>query len=68
MTRVLALLQVCWQRLVQTGRLVCGVPDYEVYRSHMRQHHPDKPMMDYASFFRERQQARYDGKGGGRCC
>ena len=61
-------LGMIWRRLVQTGRLVCGVPDYEVYRSHMRQHHPDKPVMDYASFFRERQQARYGGKGGGRCC
>jgi uncharacterized short protein YbdD (DUF466 family) len=34
----------------------------------MRLHHPDQPVMDYATFFRERQDARYGGKGGGRCC
>lgn len=61
-------LRLFWQRLVQTGRLVCGVPDYEVYRTHMRRQHPDKVPMDYTSFFRERQQARYGSKTGGRCC
>lgn len=68
MTRLAAWLRLFWQRLVQTGRLVCGVPDYEAYRQHMRQHHPGQPVMDYASFFRDRQQARYGGRGGGRCC
>ncbi|MGL5995846.1 MAG: CstA-like transporter-associated (seleno)protein, partial [Pseudomonas proteolytica] len=28
----------------------------------------DKPMMDYKAFFRERQEARYGGKGGPKCC
>ena len=68
MSPVTSRLRVFWQRLVQTGRLVCGVPDYETYRTHMRLHHPEHPVMDYRSFFRQRQQARYGGKGGGRCC
>ena len=54
--------------LAQAARLACGVPDYEAYRQHMRRAHPDQPVMDYASFFRDRQQARYGGRGGGRCC
>ncbi|NUT87095.1 putative selenoprotein, partial [Pseudomonas corrugata] len=27
-----------------------------------------KPVMDYEAFFRERQEARYGGKGGPKCC
>ena len=57
-----------WRRLVQTGRLVCGLPDYDTYRAHMRLHHPEQVPMDYARFFRERQDARYGRRGGGRCC
>lgn len=57
-----------FRRLQQTGRLVCGLPDYDTYRAHMRLHHPEQTAMDYPTFFRERQAARYGGKGGGRCC
>jgi uncharacterized short protein YbdD (DUF466 family) len=52
---------------VQTARLCCGVPDYDVYVNHLRQHHPERPVPSYKEFFRERQEARYKG-GGGRCC
>jgi uncharacterized short protein YbdD (DUF466 family) len=35
----------------------------------MRRVHPDRPIMSYAEFFRNRQEARYGGKGGtARCC
>lgn len=57
-----------WRTLLQAARLVCGLPDYDTYRAHMRLHHPDRQPMDYATFFRERQDARYGGRGGGRCC
>ena len=43
----------------RTARLMIGVPDYETYVAHMRTNHPDAPIMNYAEFFRERQQARY---------
>ena len=39
--------------------------------AHMRQAHPDRPVMSYAEFFRERQSARYgegSKRGGFRCC
>jgi uncharacterized short protein YbdD (DUF466 family) len=56
-----------WHRLVQTARLSCGVPDYDVYVAHLRTHHPDRKIPTYTEFFRERQTARYKGTGG-RCC
>ncbi|GLQ90457.1 YbdD/YjiX family protein [Dyella flagellata] len=60
-------LRKLWQRLVQTARLSCGVPDYDVYVAHLRAHHPERKIPTYAEFFRERQTARYKGTGG-RCC
>ncbi|QRO02478.1 YbdD/YjiX family protein [Archangium violaceum] len=56
-----------WRRVVQTARLLIGVPDYDTYVAHMRQHHPSRPVMSYEEFFDERMRARYRG-GGGRCC
>ncbi len=36
-----------------------GVPDYQTYVEHRRAFHPEKPIMTYEEFFRERQNARY---------
>ena len=55
----------------QAGRMLVGMPDYENYLAHMRSHHPERPVMSYEAFFRERQEARYGGGGKGRpfrCC
>ncbi len=60
-------LQTGWQRAVQTARLSCGVPDYDLYVRHLREHHPERTVPSYKEFFRERQLARYKGTGG-RCC
>ena len=54
--------------LGQTARLMVGVPDYDTYVQHRKLKHPDKPIMTYEEFFRERQEARYGGSNGGRCC
>jgi uncharacterized short protein YbdD (DUF466 family) len=56
--------------LGQAARLMVGMPDYDTYVQHMRLNHPDKPIMSYEEFFRERQEARYGGADGrpGRCC
>lgn len=55
--------------LGQAMRLMVGLPDYDTYVAHMRENHPGQPVMSYEDFFRERQEARYGGKGGsGRCC
>ncbi|MBF5041698.1 YbdD/YjiX family protein [Aggregicoccus sp. 17bor-14] len=60
-------LQHLWQRAVQTARLMIGVPDYDTYARHLREHHPERPVPTYAQFFDERLRARYRN-GGGRCC
>jgi len=56
-----------WGMAVRGARLCCGVPDYDTYVRHLREHHPERPVPDYATFFRERQEMRYRGTGG-RCC
>ncbi|GGD85069.1 MULTISPECIES: YbdD/YjiX family protein [Caballeronia] len=53
--------------LGQAMRLMVGMPDYDAYVTHMQNTHPDQPVMTYAEFFRERQEARY-GSGAGKCC
>lgn len=59
---------VC-EMVVQTARLMVGVPDYQTYVTHRQTTHPDKPVMTYVEFFRERQDARYAvGKGRFRGC
>ncbi|WP_295896214.1 YbdD/YjiX family protein [uncultured Bartonella sp.] len=54
--------------LGKTAKLMVGVPDYDNYVSHMKLVHPDQQPMSYNEFFRERQEARYGGKGGFKCC
>ena len=56
--------------LGQTMRLMVGLPDYDNYVSHMQRTHPDKPVMSYPEFFRERVDARYGARDGrsARCC
>ncbi len=56
-----------WRLIVQTARLVVGVPDYDVYLAHMRHRHPQTAPMTREAFFNERMQARY-GRGASRCC
>lgn len=57
-----------WHGLSDTARLMVGVPSYRAYVAHMAAAHPDRPVMDEAAFFRNRQEARYGGRNGGRCC
>ena len=51
-----------------TARLMIGLPSYEAYCAHMAERHPDRSPMSEPEFFRERQEARYGSKGGGKCC
>lgn len=56
------------KRLRDAGRLMVGIPDYDAYVAHHRIHHPHEPEMSFEQFFRDRQEARYGGRNGGRCC
>lgn len=58
-----------WLRVLRRmARSMVGMPDYDAYVRHMTARHPGQPVMDRTQFFRDRQQARYGGKEGGRCC
>lgn len=56
------------ERARETARLMVGQPSYDAYVAHMKARHPGETPMDATAFFRDREQARYGGKGGGRCC
>jgi len=55
-------------KFVESAKVIIGVPSYRLYCEHMRQHHPERPIMGEAEFFRNRQDARYGRGSGGRCC
>ena len=54
--------------LGQSMRLMVGLPEYDTYLAHMEREHPDKTVMTYEEFFRERQEARYGSGRSGGCC
>ena len=54
--------------LGQAARLMVGMPDYDTYVAHCRQHHPERPPMTREAFFRNRLEARYGGNGRIGCC
>ncbi len=54
-------------RVQQSARLMCGMPDYDVYVEHVKNRHPGQAIPSYEQFFRERLDARY-GRGMSRCC
>jgi uncharacterized short protein YbdD (DUF466 family) len=55
-------------RVRHIASMMVGMPDYDAYLRHMQEHHPDNAPMDRTQFFRERQEARYGGRNGGKCC
>lgn len=54
--------------LGQTMRLMVGMPDYDRYVAHVKRVHPGQAPMSYEEFFRNRQDARYGGRGRMGCC
>lgn len=56
--------QMIWQRLQQSFRLMVGVPDYQNYVEHMKKHHPDLEPMDEKTFHRYCVDARYPSAAG----
>ena len=60
-------LAMLFNRVQQSARLMCGLPDYDIYVRHLRNVHPGQTVPSYEMFFRDRQEARY-GRGMARCC
>jgi len=56
-----------WKKLCEGGALMVGVPDYERYRRHMQEMHPEHLPLSREAFMRARIQARYGGKSTGKC-
>ncbi|XKM13821.1 YbdD/YjiX family protein [Orbaceae bacterium ac157xtp] len=54
--------------LGQAAKLMIGIPDYDNYVQHIKLTHPELTPMTYEEFFKERQDAKYGGKGGFKCC
>lgn len=48
-------------------RRMIGVPDYDTYLAHMREHYPECTPLDPRTFERDRLTARYKATGS-RCC
>ncbi len=54
-------------RLITAAKRLLGMPDYEAYCQHLREHHPGRPLPSEREFFDEFVRARY-GDGPTRCC
>ena len=55
------------QRVIAIVRRIIGVPDYQLYVSHMQRNHPTCTPMDERTFERERLVDKYS-RPGSRCC
>ena len=55
------------RRVAAVIRRMIGVPDYDRYLAHMREHYPECTPLDPRTFERERLTARYKATGS-RCC
>ena len=64
MLKSLKTIQLIWQRLQQSFRLMVGVPDYQQYLAHMQENHPDLEAMDEKTFYRHCVDVRYPSAGG----
>jgi uncharacterized short protein YbdD (DUF466 family) len=54
-------------RALAVLRRVIGVPDYDAYLAHMRDHHPQCAVLTRDEFLAERMRDKYS-KPGQRCC
>jgi len=62
-----SVLSLMFTRVQQSARLMCGLPDYDVYVAHVKSRHPGQEIPSYEKFFRDRVDARYS-PGMARCC
>lgn len=51
----------------RTARLMVGVQDYARYVAHMREHHPELPVLDEGAYCALMQEKRFGGKGVNKC-
>jgi uncharacterized short protein YbdD (DUF466 family) len=56
-----------WAAWLAGFKRVAGMPDYPGYLAHMRERHPECPVLSEREYFEEHVQVRY-GSGVSRCC
>lgn len=54
-------------RLTATLKRIVGMPNYEAYVAHLREHHPECPLPSEREYFAIYLKGRYEGVGN-RCC
>lgn len=54
-------------RLTTTLKRIAGMPNYEAYVAHLREHRPDCPVPSQREYFNDFVKRRYEGVGM-RCC
>lgn len=54
--------------LSQYLQAIAGVPNYEAYVAHLKEHHPDETPMCEKEFHRTRNDEKYGGGSIRRCC
>lgn len=55
------------QQAAQAARVMVGVQDYARYVQHMREQHPELPVLDERAWFAQMQQQRFGGSKIGKC-
>ncbi|MGH7584147.1 MAG: YbdD/YjiX family protein [Gemmatimonadales bacterium] len=55
------------RRWASVLRRIAGMPDYQAYIAHLREHHPECPIPDEKEYFALYLEGRYRA-GGSRCC
>lgn len=56
-----------WLQFSKVFQTVVGVPDYERYVAHQKEHHPENEPLSQQQFFLEFLNKKYES-GGPRCC
>jgi uncharacterized short protein YbdD (DUF466 family) len=56
------------RRVIETARLMVGVPDYAAYLARRRQFSATASVMSHAEFVRYCSERRLGGRGPGGCC
>lgn len=55
------------RQLAVAARAMVGVQDYPRYVQHMREHHPELPVLDEGAYLALMQQQRFGGGKVGKC-
>lgn len=64
-SQVKEFVRIFWKRCCQSARLMVGIPDYEKYLDHMKEAHPNHPVMTKQEFYKRAIEMRYPSSNNG---